>query len=149
MISIEKIDYVMNVTGAEYKVVRNALLDADGDVEVAIEIINKSVDKVDETEKTKGDFFNIEDISFEDITSAIKDLWKTSNATKLLVEKNGEMVINISLTAISIGAIFAPIAAIIGVGSGLIADYDFIIVTEDKKEINIKDYILNLKNKNK
>lgn len=145
MITIEKVDYVMNVTGAEYQVVKNALLDADGDVEKAVEIIRASVSNYKHDEK--DEFFKFEDIKFEDIKKAIKDIWNTTNATKILVEKDGETVINISLTAASLGAILAPIATFIGMGSGLIADYDFKIVTADKEEINIKEYILNMKNK--
>lgn len=145
MITIEKVDYVMNVTGAEYQVVKNALLDADGDVEKAVEIIRASVSNYKHDEK--DEFFKFEDIKFEDIKKAIKDIWNTTNATKILVEKDGETVINISLTAASLGAILAPIATFIGMGSGLIADYDFKIVTADKQEINIKEYILNMKNK--
>lgn len=147
MITIEKVDYVMNVTGAEYQVVKNALLDADGDVEKAVEIIRASVNNYEYDEKEKDEFFKFEDIRFEDIKKAIKDIWNTTNATKILVEKDGETVINISLTAASLGAILAPIATFIGMGSGLIADYDFKIVTADKEEINIKEYILNMKNK--
>lgn len=145
MITIEKVDYVMNVTGAEYQVVKNALLDADGDVEKAVEIIRASVSNYKHDQK--DEFFKFEDIKFEDIKKAIKDIWNTTNATKILVEKDGETVINISLTAASLGAILAPIATFIGMGSGLIADYDFKIVTADKEEINIKEYILNMKNK--
>ena len=51
MITIEKVDYVMNVTGAEYQVVKNALLDADGDVEKAVEIIRASVSNYKHDEK--------------------------------------------------------------------------------------------------
>lgn len=149
MITIEKIDYVMNVTGAEYKVVRSALLDADGDVERAVDIIRGSVNTFKVDEETKKEFFKFEDIKFDDIKAAIKDIWDTTNATKILVEKDGQTVINISLTVASLGAILAPIATFIGMGSGLIADYDFKIITADNEEINIKEYIINMRKKEK
>lgn len=149
MITIEKVDYVMNVTGSDYKTVRNALLDADGDVERAIDIIRGSFNSFTTDEQTKKEFFKFEDIKFEDIKDAIKDLWDTTNATKLLVEKDGEVVINLSLTVASLGAILAPVATFIGMGSGLIADYDFKIITADEQEINIKEYIMNMRKKDK
>ena len=36
MINLEKIDYVINTTGAGYELVREALLNSDGDVDRAI-----------------------------------------------------------------------------------------------------------------
>ena len=41
MINMTKIDYVINITGASYDIVRKALLDSDGDVDVAISYIRE------------------------------------------------------------------------------------------------------------
>ena len=40
MITLESIDYVINMTGASYDDVRVALLEADGNVDKAIKLIN-------------------------------------------------------------------------------------------------------------
>ncbi|WBW50339.1 DUF4342 domain-containing protein [Peptoniphilus equinus] len=157
MISMEKIDYVMNVTGAEYAVVRNALLDNDGDVEAAIDTIRSSVTPFTESKNTTGqgrsfgdfDFggLNFDDITFDEIKSALHDIWKSTNATKVVVTKAGNVVFNLPLTAASVGIILAPVATLIGMGVGLVADYDFKVITADKEEIDIKDYILKKKKK--
>lgn len=135
MITMEKIDYVMDVTGAPYEVTRAALLEADGDVDKAINLIRNSVDTLLDKEENKKDF------SFDDIEKAIRDLWEQGLASRLIVEKRGEVILSLSLTVSAFGAVLAPLAALVGVGAGLINDYDFKLLTKDKQEINLKEYI--------
>lgn len=134
MITMEKIDYVMNVTGASYEVVRVALLDADGDVDKAINIIAHSV--VIKEREEKKDFIN-----FNDIKNAIKEIWDKGNASKLIVEKNGETILSLSLTVSAVGLILAPLASALGAGVVLIHDYDFKILMDSGEIIDIKEYI--------
>lgn len=135
MITIDKIDYIMSVTGMPYEVVKVALVDADGDVEKAIDIIAHSIKP---TEKKSCKFDNI---SFDDIKDAVKDIWKKGNATKLQVEKNGELILNLSLAVSAVGLVLAPLAAFIGAGAVFISDYDFKVVLDNGEVIDIKDYI--------
>ena len=136
MITMEKIDYVMNVTGASYEVVRVALLDADGDVDKAINIIRHSVVIPEKKDNNKKEFIN-----FEDIKNAIKEIWDKGNASKLRVEKDGETVLSLSLTVSAVGLILAPLASLVGAGVVLVNDYDFKIVMDSGEIIDIKDYI--------
>ena len=53
MITMEKIDYVISVTGASYGDVREALLSADGDVDKAIRLLMGEEKVEDEKKKTK------------------------------------------------------------------------------------------------
>lgn len=142
MITMEKIDYVMDVTGASYEVVRVALLNADGNVDIAIKAIKNSVGNVEfDTEgKKKKDFIN-----FDDIKKAIMDLWEQGNTNKLVVEKNNEVVYSLSLNISVLGVALAPLAAIVGVGAGLINDYDFKIIMKDGNKLDLKEYIKNLR----
>lgn len=140
MITMEKIDYVMNITGASYEVVRVALLDSDGDVDGAINIIRHSVVIPEREEKAKKDFIN-----FEDIKNAIKEIWDKGNASKLTVEKDGETVLSLSLTVSAVGLILAPLAAFVGAGLVIINDYDFKVLMDSGEVIDIKEYI-NIKN---
>ena len=136
MITMEKIDYVMNITGASYEVVRVALLDADSDVDRAISILRHSVVIPEKKEENKKEF-----ISFEEIKNAIKEIWDKGNASKLTVEKDGETVLSLSLTVSAVGLILAPLAALIGAGAVLVSDYDFKIILDTGEVIDIKDYI--------
>lgn len=136
MITMEKIDYVMNITGASYEVVRVALLDSDGDVDGAINIIRHSVVIPEREEKAKKDFIN-----FEDIKNAIKEIWDKGNASKLTVEKDGETVLSLSLTVSAVGLILAPLAAFVGAGLVIINDYDFKVLMDSGEVIDIKEYI--------
>ena len=136
MITMEKIDYVMNITGASYEVVRVALLDSDGDVDGAINIIRHSVVIPEREEKTKKDFIN-----FEEIKNAIKEIWDKGNASKLTVEKDGETVLSLSLTVSAVGLILAPLATFVGAGLVIINDYDFKVLMDSGEVIDIKEYI--------
>ena len=51
MINLEKIDYVINTTGAGYELVREALLNSDGDVDRAIGYIEAKKFKVSQNKK--------------------------------------------------------------------------------------------------
>jgi hypothetical protein len=95
MISMEKIDYVINVTGASYEIVRKALLDSDGDVDVAIEMIKgnqkDSSDTVeaeviieDEEDKKKDskDYFEEFTAYMEEIIDAVKEIWRKGKCQK-------------------------------------------------------------------
>ena len=138
MITMEKIDYVMNVTHVPYEVVRKYLLECDGDVDLAINKIREEYDDIthETSSENKKEF-----VSFEDIKNAIHDIWIKGNASKLVVEKNGEIVLSLPLTVSALGVVLAPFASLIGTGVVLIDDFDFKIILKDGKEIDIKDYI--------
>ncbi len=164
MINMTKIDYVINITGASYDIVRKALLDSDGDVDVAISYIregkydvNIDPSKVYENEEEKesdpkgerktGREYVDDVINYlDEILEAIKEIWRKGNASRLIVEKDNETVLSLSLTVSTFGAIIAPIASILGLTVAYITDYDFKIIMADGKIIDVREYI---KNKNK
>ncbi len=155
MISMEKIDYVINITGASYDIVRKALLDSDGDVDVAIDLIkNKQEDKSDtieaevifdeeenSKEKERKDYFEDFSETMEEIIDAIKEIWKKGNARRLLVEKGDETVLSLSLTTSAIGLALALPASLLGLSAAYIYDYSFKIIMEDGQVIDIKEYL--------
>lgn len=155
MISMEKIDYVINITGASYDIVRKALLDSDGDVDVAIDLIkNQKSDKSDTIEaevifdeeenskqKERKDYFEDFSDAMEEIIGAIKEIWKKGNARRLLVEKDDETVLSLSLTTSAIGVALALPASLLGLSAAYIYDYTFKIIMEDGQVIDIKEYL--------
>ena len=158
MITLESIDYVINMTGASYDDVRVALLEADGNVDKAIKLINergqgtKTKEQQKEEEKsgkswreyTSKTIGHVQQ-SLDEILDGIKDILKKGNARKLLIEKDGETVLSLSLTVSAIGFVINPIVAILGVGAALTSEYDFKIIMEDGSTIDVKEYIKNKK----
>ena len=130
MITLESIDYVINMTGASYDDVRVALLEADGNVDKAIKLINergqgtKTKEEQKEEEKsgkswreyTSKTIGHVQQ-SLDEILDGIKDILKKGNARKLLIEKDGETVLSLSLTVSAIGFVINPIVATLGVGA--------------------------------
>lgn len=162
MINMTKIDYVINVTGATYEVVRKALLDSDGDVDKAIEYINSSkyeeenvdASKVYENEEEKNkeeekkahsksgnDYFDEVINSLDEIIDAIKEIWRKGNARRLLVEKDNETILSLSLTTSAIGMVLALPASLLGLSAAYIYDYSFKIIMENGEVIDIKEYL--------
>ena len=76
MITMEKIDYVISVTGAEYIVVRDALLASDGDVDRAVRLI-MGEEKKEESfeEKADFDFKNAKKTTFLDKKVSFKKMY--------------------------------------------------------------------------
>lgn len=140
----------MNMTGQSYEVVRKALLETDGDVDRAIQIINDSYKNIfDEGAKdAKNAFSNVGD-KFDnfakDVQNAIEDIWKKGNASRLVVEKNGSTILNLSLAISAVGVILGPVSALVGAGAALLTDYDFYIILDDGERIDIKKYIADKK----
>lgn len=162
MISMEKIDYVINLTGASYDIVRKALLDADGDVDLAIKIIEEDLNSSDtETieaevieeegqqnshKKQSKEYFDEFANAMDEIIEAIKEIWRKGNARRLLVEKDNETVLSLSLATSAIGLALALPASLLGLSAAYIYDYSFKIIMENGEVIDIKEY---LKDKNK
>lgn len=160
MINMEKIDYVISVTGADYETVREALLNADGNVDLAIGYIMGQQDGESHREEaSKGSFsdFNFKDVNkefegfsnkvsdfTEEILAAVREIIKTGNATKIVVtDENDKELLSVSLTIGAIGTVFAPYLALISAGVGLISKCEFYVHFKDGRVVNVKDYIKN------
>ena len=159
MINMTKIDYVINITGASYDIVRKALLDSDGDVDVAISYIregkydvNVEPSKVYENEEEKesdpkgerktGRGYVDDVINYlDEILEAIKDIWRKGNASRLLVENKGETVLSLSLTTSAIGMLLALPASLLGLSAAYVYDYSFKIIMDNGEVIDVKEYL--------
>lgn len=159
MINMTKIDYVINITGASYDIVRKALLDSDGDVDVAISYIregkydvNVEPSKVYENEKEKESDSNgdkktsreyVDDVInyLDEILEAVKEIWRKGNASRLLVENKGETVLSLSLTTSAIGMLLALPASLLGLSAAYIYDYSFKIIMDNGEVIDVKEYL--------
>jgi hypothetical protein len=76
----------------------------------------------------------------------LKKFGERENARRLLVEKDDETVLSLSLTTSAIGIALALPASLLGLSAAYVYDYSFKIIMEDGEVIDIKEY---LKDKNK
>ena len=171
MIDPEKLNAVIEKTGAEYETAKAALITSDGDVDIAVRIIHtydlRDDAAADDSEnrqngqgstdgqKDKTKTGEQEDQSktdeqiplASDILEAIKDIWKKGNASRLDIEKESKTLLSISLTIGTIGLVLAPVAALIGIGAALITDYKIIITLDNGTEINVNEFAVTHKKK--
>ena len=103
-ISLEKIELVKDRTGVSYKEAKEALLKADGNVLDAIIMIE---DEIDITPQSKA-----EDGAFRVIES-VKEIVKKGNASKIIVKKDGNVVLNIPVNVGILGLIVVDYWAVL------------------------------------
>ena len=159
MINMEQIDRVIEITGASYAEVRQALLDHDGDVDQATLSLLRKHKGTEEPaeEKTTEEPEKDEHAPYEnpyakqtaafaeDILESIKELWEKGNASSLIIEKNGKTVLHLSLAMSTLGLVIAPVAAFIGLGAALITEYTIKVVLDDGKVVNVNEMALTRK----
>lgn len=129
-ITLEKIELVKDRTGVSYREAKEALERNSGNVVEAIIYIEDSVNGID---------FNNNYAEGKDVISKLKEIVAKGNATKILVKKDDNVVLNIPVNAGIIGSVVAPWGMI----AGLVAAFGFRcsieVVKDDGKSINITD----------
>lgn len=101
-ITLEKIELVKDRTGATYKDSKDALEKCEGNVVDAIIMLEGNLEsKADKDKK-------------ECLVSKIEEIIKRGNISKIIVKKDGEVILNIPLTVGIIGTVIAPWIVIAG-----------------------------------
>ena len=133
-ITIEAIDQVMErVPGATYAEVREALIKSDGDVSDAIILLQEnSTEKENKNKKTFEEVFGKDS---DKIKEEITELLRKSNVIRIVIEKNGKIIMNIPITVGVVGVVFAPILTLIGLSASVLAKYRIKIENEDEGTI--------------
>ena len=134
-ITIEAIDQVMDrVPGVTYAEVKEALIKCDGDVVDAIILLqNNSTNE--ENIKSKKTFEDVFGKDSEQIKEEITELIRKSNVIRIVIEKNGKIIMNIPITAGVVGVVFAAILTLIGLSASVLAKYRIKIENEDEGTI--------------
>ena len=131
-ITIEAIDQVMErVPGATYAQIKEALLKTDGDVIEAI-ILLEGKTFTEESNKGKKTFEDVFGKDSEQIKEDICELIRKSNVVRIVIEKNGKIIMNIPITVGVVGVVFAPILTLIGLSASVLAKYRIKIENEDE-----------------
>jgi hypothetical protein len=148
----EKLDAVVKQTGASRETAESALKTSDGDVDIAVRIIqtynlkseaagNDPGASAKAGQNGSGQAKTGEQAPLAgDILDAIKEIIKRGNASRLDIEKDGKTLLSISLVIGTIGLVLAPVAALIGIGAALITDYRIIITLDNGTVVDVNEF---------
>lgn len=135
-VTLEKIELVKDRTGVTYKEAKEALEAADGNVVDAIVSIEDKTDGETSSQKIsqKGN----------EIIDKIKDVVNRGNASRIIISKDGDKLLNLPLNAGVIGAIVAPWGIILGVAASFGFNCKIEVVKEDGSVVDVTDKAGNL-----
>lgn len=129
-ISLEKVDQVRDRTGVSYKEAKEALEATNGNVIDAIIYI-------EEKQNTKWTD-NISGMGNE-VLDRLRDIVKKGNVTKIVLKRDGQVIMNIPVTAGAVGAVLSPPAAMVGVLAALVTKCRIEIVKTDGEIVDINE----------
>lgn len=149
-ITIEMVDKVMErVPSASYKEVKEALIHSDGDILEAIIYIEENSGAVKAKKKVE-DFFekskeDAEEVrknteekigkDVEELKAQLKELFDKSNRVRVIVEKEGKIIMNIPFTVGVLGIAMMPLITILGLSAAVLSKYRIKIQNEADGEI--------------
>lgn len=134
-ITIEAIDQVMErIPGATYAQVKEALEKSNGDVIDAIIFLQDNSINTDD-KKEKKSFEDVFGKDSEKIKEEVTELIRKSNVIRIVIEKNGKIIMNIPISVGVVGVVFAPILSLIGLSASVLAKYRIKIENEDEGTI--------------
>ena len=144
-ITIEMVDKVMErVPSASYKEVKEALIHSDGDILEAIIYLEensgaiKAKKKVEDFfEKSKEDAEEVRKSTeekigkdVEELKAQLKELFAKSNRVRVVVEKEGKIIMNIPFTVGVLGIAMMPLLTILGLSAAVLSKYRIKIQNE-------------------
>jgi len=129
-ISLEKIDLVRDRTGVSYKEAKEALELTGGSAVDAI-ILLEEKQNIKWTDNLTG--------AGNDVLEKLKEIVKKGNVTKIILRRDGEIIMNIPVTAGAIGAILSPPIAMVGVLAALVVKCKIEIVKTDGEILDINE----------
>lgn len=128
-ITLEKIDQILDRTGVSYQEAKDALVNANGDVVDALIYLEG---------KNKSKFKEFNEKSAE-MMENLKDVLRKGNITRVMVEKDGEILLNLPVTIGAIGLVLGPVATIIGVSAAVASKYKIKILKDDGQVIDLNE----------
>lgn len=140
MITLEKIDQIVERTGVSYAQAKEALEKTGGDVVDAIIFIEQSTPTFS---KRVSENINLKK---EEVFETLKELLRKGNVTRIIVEKNDkryvEVPVNIAVSAgalsLLVGIAIIPVVAVVGVGL-YIGDFRIKVIKDDGSEVDVNE----------
>ncbi|MTI70895.1 MAG: DUF4342 domain-containing protein [Firmicutes bacterium] len=128
-ITLEKIDTLRERAGISYKEAKEILEKNDGDLLESLIYLEENEKSWTDNISGKGD----------EILLKLKEYIRKGNVTKVLLKKDGEIVMNIPVTAGAIGAVLSPPITAIAFTAALVSKHTLEIVKEDGEVVNISE----------
>lgn len=136
-ITIEMVDQVLDrLPYATYKEAREALIKTDGNVLDAIIYIEsgqKDMGFENKKESIRRFGENISQES-EKIRGQLGDLFKKTTVVRIIVEKEGKIMLNIPLTIGVLGVAAMPVLSLLGLSAAVLSKYSVLITDEASGE---------------
>lgn len=123
-ITLEMVDEVIARTGASYQEAKDALLKADGDVLEAIVLLEEQAQAPTE----------------HPMIRVLKDLVEKGKVSRILVERDGNQILNIPVAAGVIGGLIFATPTVIAITAAIVSGCDLFIITPDHEKVNVVDY---------
>lgn len=130
-ITLEKIDEVVKRTGVTYKIAKDVLEECEGDVlEAIIKVESQQEEFYSEEEKiNKGN----------EMIDKLKEIIKKGNVTKIVLEKDNSVVLDIPVNAGIVGTVFFSPAVLVGLLAAIASGCQLKIIKDNGEVIDIKD----------
>lgn len=132
-ITLEKIELVKDRTGVSYKEAKAALETSGGSVVDAIIAIEETIN----TKSAKG-FGG----SGHAVVEKLKEIIRKGNVSKVIVKKDGEIVLNLPVNIGIVGTVLAPVPIIIGTIVAIGAKCVIEVVKDDGTILDVSEMAL-------
>lgn len=130
MITLEKIDIVRERAGVSYKEAKEALEQNDGDV---IETIISIEEKHGKT------WMDTMSVVGNEVIEKLKTVIKKGNVSRIVLKKDGEVLLNVPVTAGAIGIMLYPMISLLGISAALITKATIEIVKDSGEVVDINE----------
>ncbi|GAB6084852.1 DUF4342 domain-containing protein [Alkaliphilus crotonatoxidans] len=129
-INLEKIDIIRERTGVSYREAKEVLEKYDGNVVEAL---------IELEDKTGRNWTETMGIAGNEVIEKLKAIIKKGNVTKIILKKDGEVLLNIPVTAGAVGVVLAPLVSILGVSTALASRATIEIVKSNGEVVDLND----------
>ncbi len=129
-ITLEKIELVKDRTGVSYKEAKEALENAGGSVVDAIIAIEETING--KGGKSMGGTGGA-------VVEKLKELIKKGNVSKILVKKDGEVVLNLPVNVGILGTVLAPIPIVLGTLAALGTKCEIEVIKDDGTILDVSE----------
>jgi len=127
---LEKIDLIRERTGVSYKEAKEAIDQAGGNVVDALVLLE---------ERTEKGWMDSVGVMGNDVIDKLKKIVSKGNVTRIILKRDGEVMLNIPVTAGAIGVVLAPFVSLIGVSAALASKASIEIVKDNGEVVDIND----------
>ncbi|QUH21036.1 DUF4342 domain-containing protein [Alkaliphilus sp. B6464] len=129
-INLEKVDIVRERTGVSYKEAKEALEQNNGDVVESIIAIE---------EKNGKTWMNTMSLAGNEVIEKLKYLIKKGNVSRVMLKRDGEILLNVPVTAGAIGVMLAPIVSLLGVSAAIATKTTIEIIKNNGEIVDINE----------